>query len=91
MSCTAGVTNPSAVPRQVTIAGSQMRLGSARPAFPMGRGVKRSDDAREGSITPGGSALVVFVVVVGMPRDGILVEFVLDPVLGQATLEGQEA
>src|SRR5687768_6518223 len=92
MSCTAGVTNPSAVPRHVTIAGSQIRLGRTRPALPMGRGVNSSAEAREESITPGESALVVFFfVVVGMPRDRILVELVLDPVLGQAMLEGQEA
>src|SRR5688572_28407733 len=87
MSCTAGVTKPSAVPRHVTMAGSQMRLGRTWPPLPMGRGVKSRAVARGGAITRGSALVVLLVVVVRAAGRGVGVQLVLDPVLGQPVLQ----
>src|SRR5262245_15654245 len=88
MSRTASVTKPSSVPRQVTIAGSQMRLGSSRPPRPMGKGWNSVEPARSLEM------LLVVVLAVGTGLSALVVppaHLALDAEVGQAPLQLDEA
>ena len=89
-----GVTNPSSVPRHVTMAGSQIRLGRSRPRRPRGKGWNSRARSRAARISP--SPLPRRRLVPARPpwtasACPVRLHLVLDAVVGQAPLERVEA